>query len=237
MDALTCSLAALLLATAVGPGHQLPVVVQDDALLLNRAPAQVQQYTDQIAAEGASDVRADRELVRPGAQPDGDEEARRAVRRLGLEDVSRRRLPPPGHRGQGGRGLGPRRGAGPGVLGAALGRAEGLGPQRPRALHAQAGRVRAVRARAGAPLLGHVPRPRPAREDAARGAPVGAVERAQPARVPHAPVAAGQERAAAGVAARLPLALPGRLRGDQGRDPGQPGAAGQHGAERAQLRR
>jgi len=57
MDALTCSLAALLLATAVGPGHQLPVVVQDDALLLNRAPAQVQQYTDQIAAEGASDVR------------------------------------------------------------------------------------------------------------------------------------------------------------------------------------
>ena len=57
MDALTCSLAALLLTTAVGPGHQLPVVVQDDALLLNRAPAQVQQYTDQIAAEGASDVR------------------------------------------------------------------------------------------------------------------------------------------------------------------------------------
>jgi hypothetical protein len=57
MDALACSLAALLLATAVGPGHQLPVVVQDDALLLNRAPAQVQQYTDQIAAEGASDVR------------------------------------------------------------------------------------------------------------------------------------------------------------------------------------
>ena len=33
MDALTCSLAALLLATAVGPGHQLPVVVQDNPSL------------------------------------------------------------------------------------------------------------------------------------------------------------------------------------------------------------
>ena len=180
---------------------------------------------------------AERELVRPGPQPDGDEEARRAVRSRGLEDVSRRRLPSPGHRGQGGCGLRPGRGAGPGLLGPALGRAEGVGPQRPRALHAQAGRVRAVRAGAGTPLLGHVLRPRPAGEDAARGAPVGAVERAQPARVPHAAVAAGQERAAAGVAPRLPLALPGRLRGAQGREPGQPGAAGQHGAERAQLRR
>jgi len=54
---LTCSLAALLLATAVGPGHQLPVVMQDDALLLNRSPAQVQQYADQMAEEGGSDVR------------------------------------------------------------------------------------------------------------------------------------------------------------------------------------
>src|SRR4051795_4505835 len=54
---LTCALAALLLASAVAPGHQLPVTVQDDALLLNRSPAQVQQYTDQIAQEGASDVR------------------------------------------------------------------------------------------------------------------------------------------------------------------------------------
>jgi hypothetical protein len=57
IDALTCSLAALLLATVPAPGHQLPVAVQDDALLLNRAPAQVQQYTDQIAQEGASYAR------------------------------------------------------------------------------------------------------------------------------------------------------------------------------------
>src|SRR5215216_2641562 len=39
------------------PGHQLPVAVQDDALLLNRSPAQVQQYTGQIAQEGAGYVR------------------------------------------------------------------------------------------------------------------------------------------------------------------------------------
>jgi hypothetical protein len=38
MDALTCALAALLLAGAGGPGHQLSVAVQDDALLLNRSP-------------------------------------------------------------------------------------------------------------------------------------------------------------------------------------------------------
>src|SRR3954470_15039437 len=58
MDALTCSLAALLLAgSSVGPGHDLPVAVQDDALLLNRAPAQVQQYMGQIAQEGGSYVR------------------------------------------------------------------------------------------------------------------------------------------------------------------------------------
>ena len=58
MDALTCSLAALLLAgSAVGPGHQLPVAIQDDALLLNRAPAQVQQYMGQIKQDGGSFVR------------------------------------------------------------------------------------------------------------------------------------------------------------------------------------
>src|SRR3954454_8133356 len=58
MDALTCSLAALLLAgSSVGPGHDLPVAVQDDALLLNRAPAQVQQYMGQIAQEGGNYVR------------------------------------------------------------------------------------------------------------------------------------------------------------------------------------
>src|SRR5215212_4504565 len=39
------------------PGHQLPVAVQDDALLLNRSPAQVQQYTGPIAQEGAGYVR------------------------------------------------------------------------------------------------------------------------------------------------------------------------------------
>src|SRR5262245_31352100 len=58
MDALTCSLAALLLAGSLaGPGRDLPVAVQDDALLLNRAPAQVQQYMGQIAQEGAGYVR------------------------------------------------------------------------------------------------------------------------------------------------------------------------------------
>ena len=57
MDALTCALAALLLAGAGAPGHQLPVAVQDDALLLNRSPAQVQQYMGQIAQEGATYVR------------------------------------------------------------------------------------------------------------------------------------------------------------------------------------
>src|SRR3954452_9889342 len=58
MDALTCTLAALLLAGApVGPGRDLPVAVQDDALLLNRAPAQVQQYMGQIAQQGGSYVR------------------------------------------------------------------------------------------------------------------------------------------------------------------------------------
>src|SRR4051795_12161934 len=46
MDALTCALAALLLAGA--PGHQLPIAVQDDALLLNRSPAPVQQYLCQM---------------------------------------------------------------------------------------------------------------------------------------------------------------------------------------------
>jgi hypothetical protein len=57
MDALTCALAALQLAGAGAPGHQLPVAVQDDALLLNLSPAQVQQYIGQIAQEGASYVR------------------------------------------------------------------------------------------------------------------------------------------------------------------------------------
>lgn len=57
MDALTCTLAALLLASVGSPGHPLPVVMQDDALLLNRSAPQVQQYTDQMAQEGASDVR------------------------------------------------------------------------------------------------------------------------------------------------------------------------------------
>jgi hypothetical protein len=57
MDALTCSLAALLLAGTTTPGRDLPVAVQDDALLLNRSPAQVQQYMGQIAQEGASFVR------------------------------------------------------------------------------------------------------------------------------------------------------------------------------------
>jgi hypothetical protein len=57
MDALTCALAALLLAGAGVPGHRLPVAVQDDALLLNRSPAQVQHYTGQIAQEGACYVR------------------------------------------------------------------------------------------------------------------------------------------------------------------------------------
>ena len=57
MDPLTCALAALLLAGGSVPGHQLPVAVQDDALLLNRSPAQVQQYTGQIAEEGAAYVR------------------------------------------------------------------------------------------------------------------------------------------------------------------------------------
>src|SRR3954462_13903010 len=46
MEALTCALAALLLAGA--PGHQLPTAVQDDALLLNRSPAPVQQYLGQM---------------------------------------------------------------------------------------------------------------------------------------------------------------------------------------------
>ena len=84
MDALTCSLAALLLATAVGPGHQLPMVVQDDALLLNRS-APVQQYTDQIAQDGASDVRltaswsglapSPRATKKPGAPFDASDSA------------------------------------------------------------------------------------------------------------------------------------------------------------------
>jgi hypothetical protein len=43
MDALTCALAALVLAGAGAPEHRLPAAMQDDALLLNRSPAQVQQ--------------------------------------------------------------------------------------------------------------------------------------------------------------------------------------------------
>jgi hypothetical protein len=57
LDALTCSLVALLMAGSAAPGRDLPVTVQDDALLLNRSPAQVQQYMGQIAQEGAGFVR------------------------------------------------------------------------------------------------------------------------------------------------------------------------------------
>src|SRR3954468_20831404 len=57
MGALACGLAAMLLAGTPTQGKHLETVVQDDALMLARPPAQVQQTARTMAALGADRVR------------------------------------------------------------------------------------------------------------------------------------------------------------------------------------
>ena len=57
MGALACGLAAMLLAGTPTQGKHLETVVQDDALMLARPPAQVQQAARTMAALGADRVR------------------------------------------------------------------------------------------------------------------------------------------------------------------------------------
>ena len=59
VNPLTCSL-AMLISGALGPGadvHPLPVTMQDDALMLHRAPAQVKATARQMAELGVDRVR------------------------------------------------------------------------------------------------------------------------------------------------------------------------------------
>src|SRR3954452_13649482 len=57
MGALACGLAAMLLAGRPAQGKHLETVLQDDALLLARPPAQVRQTARTIAELGADRVR------------------------------------------------------------------------------------------------------------------------------------------------------------------------------------
>src|SRR3954452_16235088 len=77
MGALACGLAAMLLAGRPAQGKHLETVLQDDALLLARPPAQVRETARTIAELGADRVRltagwsaiapAPRSPQRPGA--------------------------------------------------------------------------------------------------------------------------------------------------------------------------
>src|SRR3954452_18757526 len=57
MGALACGLAAMLLAGRPAQGKHLETVLQDDALLLARPPAEVRQTARTIASLGADRVR------------------------------------------------------------------------------------------------------------------------------------------------------------------------------------
>src|SRR5688500_15424843 len=59
VDPLTCSLAMLISGALGAPAHThaLPVTVQDDALMLHRAPGQVEATARRMAELGADRVR------------------------------------------------------------------------------------------------------------------------------------------------------------------------------------
>ena len=232
VDPLTCSL-AMLVSAALGGGadaRALPVTVQDDALMLHRPPAEVQETARRMARLGVDRVRltASWSALAPGP-------GKKRMPRFDAtnsEDVPARAVGTARPRREGRDQRGPRSADGRRILRTALGRREVGADELPRPppLEARPGAVRPVRRGRRPPLQRHPSRPNAAQPAPARGASLDDVERAEPWCVPPTAMAAQRRPLGTAVAAHLPQAARTRVCRDQGCEPGEPGADRRHGS-------